>query len=422
MINLKSIWRIKEVRSSVVFVVVMLFVYRVAAHIPVPGIDSEALRSIFEGSQFIGLLNLFGGGTLDNFSIAALGVTPFITASIIFQLLPMIFPRMEEFQKEEQGRRKLNQWTRYATIPLAIVQAYGLILLFTQQSQVPLFTDTGLWTLILAILTMTAGTVFLMWVGELITEKNVGNGLSIMISAQILAGLPTFISQSVAIFDRSQLITMILFTIASLVTVVAVVIMNEAQRNIPIQYARQLSGARLRGAVTSHIPLRLNMGGVIPIIFAVSIIIFPTILAQFFVNARSEFLRNAASTISQVFQNQIFYGIFFFVLVFVFTFFYTSVIFRPQQVAENLQKQGGFVPGIRPGEQTATYLQFVTNRILLVGATFLSLIAVLPILVQQFTGNATLVIGGVSILIIVAVAIDSIKQVEAQITLRQYDL
>jgi len=421
MIQLRKIFKTKEVRNSLLFILAMLLLYRLIAHIPVPGINPLALTSAFEGNEFLGLLNIFSGGTLDNFSLAALGVAPYITSSIIFQLLGMIIPQLEEMQKEEQGRQKINQWTRWMTLPLAALQAYGLIILFGSQAQSALFSETGPFIVFLAILGMSAGTMFLTWIGELISEKNIGNGISLMILASILAGLPTFLSQNFAIVDRSQIITIILFVLAALVTIVSIVIMNEAQRNVPVQYARQVRGVHNRGAVTSHIPLRLNMGGVIPIIFAVSIILFPTVLAQFFLNARSEFLRNTAQYILELFQNGLFYGILYFVSVFVFAYFYTAVVFHPDEVAENLQKGGSFIPGIRPGKQTADYLQYVSNRILLIGATFLSLIAVLPLIVQQFTGSANLIIGGTSILIVVAVAIDAVKQIEAQLSLHEYD-
>lgn len=417
----RKVWKTPEVRKSLLFVLCMLVVFRVIAHIPLPGIDAATLSGAIEGNQFLGLLNIFSGGTLRNFSVAALGVAPYITASIIFQLLGMIIPKMEELQKEEQGRQKINQWTRYLTVPLAALQAYSLILLLEQQSGIQAFTEGGVWIVLLAIACMTTGTMFLMWIGELISEKNIGNGLSILILAGIVAGLPSFLGQSVAVFDRSQLVTFIVFAAVTLITIVAVVVMNEAQRNVPVQYARQVRGSRLRGAVSSHLPLRLNMGGVIPIIFAISMLVFPGVVAQFFVNARTELVRQAATWTIQILQNQTVYGIIYFLLVFGFSYFYTAVVFQPEQVAENLQKQGGFVPGIRPGKPTAEYLQKVTNRLLLAGALFLSLIAVLPLLMQQATGNANLVVGGTSILIVVSVIIESVKQTEAQLTLRQYD-
>ncbi len=419
--TLVRIWKTREVRNSVLFILAMLVVFRITAHVPVPGVDAGVLQNIFGGNnQFFGLLNIFSGGTLESFSVVAMGVMPYITASIIFQLLGMIVPAVEEMQKEEQGRQKITQWTRLATIPLAFVQAYGLILLLSQQGQV--FLDANVTTIVFAIVSLTAGTMFLMWMGELISEKNVGNGISILILAGIVAGLPTFLSQSLAVYDRSQLITMIAFIVVAVVTVVAIVVMNEAQRNIPVQYARAVQGSRLSGAVSSHIPLRLNMGGVIPIIFAISIVLFPTVLAQFFLNAKTDFLRDAATWTLQVFQNQTVYGIVYFALVFLFAYFYTAVIFHPDQVAENIQKQGGFIPGIRPGKQTSDYLGWVVNRLLLTGALFLALIAVLPVIMQQATGNTNLVIGGTSVLIIVAVVVDSVKQIEAQLTMREYEV
>ena len=418
--TLLRIWKVKEVRNSILFIIAMLILFRITAHIPVPGVDASALKDIFGDNQFFGLLNIFSGGTLESFSVVAMGVMPYITSSIIFQLLGMIVPQIEEMQKEEQGRQKINQWTRLATIPLCMVQAYGLILLLSQQGS--FFTSSSAWMTMFAIVSMTTGTIFLMWIGELISEKNIGNGISILILAGIIAGLPQFLSQSLSIYDRSQLVTLILFVLASIITVVSIVIMNEAQRNIPVQYARHMRGSRLSGSVSSHIPLRLNMGGVIPIIFAISIVLFPTMIAQFFINARTAWLREVATWTLQIFQNQLFYGIIYFLLVFIFAYFYTAVIFHPDRVAENIQKQGGFIPGIRPGKQTSDYLGWVVNRLLFVGASFLSLVAVLPLIVQQFTGNASLVIGGTSILIIVAVVIDSVRQVEAQLTMREYDV
>ena len=421
MISLGRLWRTREVRNSLLFVAAMLLVFRVAAHVPVPGINTSSLEALFKGNQVLGLLNVFSGGTLANFSIVALGVGPFITSSIIFQLLGMIFPKFEEMQKEEAGRQKINQWSRLLTVPLAFLQAYGLLLLFKQQTGGTLFTATDLWTQVLAIVSLVGGTIFLMWIGELISEKNVGNGTSLIIFAGIIAGLPTFITQAASVYDPSELVTAILFVALALVTVIGIVIINEAERDIPIQYARQVRGSRLSGSVTSHIPLKLNMGGVIPIIFAVSIILFPTVLAQFFVNARTPLVREAATWILQVFQNQLVYGIVFFFLVFAFTFFYTSVVFHPDTVAENLQKQGSFIPGIRPGKPTADYLEWVTNRLMLLGALFLAVIAVLPLIVRQWTGNQNIAIGGTSILIVVSVVIDTIKQIEAQMSMHEYE-
>ena len=423
MFPIRRIWKSPEVRNSLLFTFAMILVFRLAAHIPVPGVNPDALASQFSGTQLLGLLNIFSGGTLQKFSIVALGVGPYITSSVIFQLLGMIIPQMEEMQKEEQGRARINRWTRVLTVPLAALQGYSLILLFGQQTATAaLFTDGSVLNKVLAVASMTAGTIFLMWLGELISEKHVGNGTSIIIFSGIVAGLPQILSQASSVVDKSQIVTITLFAAVVLLTIVAIVVMNEAQRKIPVQYARQMRESKLAGSVASFLPLKLNPGGVIPIIFAISIILFPTVFAQFFVNATTPWVREAATWTIQAFQNQTAYGITYFVLVFAFTYFYASVVFHPDRVAENLQKQGGFVPGIRPGSPTAEYLGWVTNRLLFAGAGFLAIIAILPTLVKGFTGNQSIAIGGTSVLIVVSVVIDTVKQIEAQLTMREYDV
>lgn len=420
--TLLRILKTPELRRSILFVLFCVSVFRIGAHITLPGIDASQLSAYLEGNQFLGLLNLFSGGTLSNFSILALGLGPYITASIIIQLLGMIFPSVEEMQKEEQGRQKLNRYTRFATVPLAVFQGLALIRLLEQSGGIGLTGAalSGL-TLITALVSMTAGTVFLMWLGELISERKIGNGTSMIIFAGIIAGLPAFISQAIATYSSDDLFTMIAFVVFALVTIATVVIVGEAQRNIPVQYARGGS-LRMGGAnVSSHLPMRVSMGGMIPIMFALSIVVFPPLLAQLFANAKTVWLRDASAWVAQIFADQTFYGIFYFLLVFFFTFFYASVIFRPEQIAENLQKQGGFIPGIRPGEQTSHYLDWVKNRILLIGAVFLATIAVLPIVVQALTGSPNLVVGGSSVIIVVSVVIDMIKQIESQLTMREYD-
>jgi preprotein translocase subunit SecY len=417
------IWRIKELRNSILAVLFALTIFRIAAHITVPGVDAADLTSLLQSNQFLGLLNVFSGGTLANFSVVALGVAPYITASIVSQLLGMIFPQFEEMQKEEQGRNKINRWTRFAVVPLAIVQAYGLIAVLNQGlgggghgGGSPL-NLAGL-DLIIAVITMVAGTVFLMWIGELITERNIGNGISVLILAGIIAGFPSFIQQTAATYTSADLFDLVLFIALTIITVVTVVIINEGQRNIPVQYAR---GGSAGVRAMSQLPLRVSMGGMIPIIFAISLMIFPPLVAQFFLEARTAFIRDIAQFTLEIFGNNAFYAILYFVLVFGFTYFYASVIFKPDNVAENLQKQGGFIPGIRPGQKTSDYLEWIKNRILLVGASFLGLIAILPIVVQEITGSQNLVVGGASVLIIVAVVIDMIKQIEGQVTMRKYD-
>lgn len=418
--KLAQIWKAKDLRNNILFVLGMLVIFRLAAHLPVPGVDPEALKNFFQNNQVLGLMNVLSGGSMQNFSIVMMGVAPYITASIIFQLLGMIIPKLEEMQKEESGRQKINMWTRWLTVPLAILQSFGMITLL-RRSATGILGDIGAFDLMTMIITITAGTVFLMWIGELITEKNIGNGISLLIFAGIVSGLPQIIQTTVESYDPARLFVLIGFGIIALLTVIGVVIITEGQRNIPVQYAMQMRGNRSYGGSSTHLPLRVNMAGVIPIIFAISVILFPPMIAQFFVGAKSVWLANSAQWVIDVFQNQMVYGIMYFILVFAFTFFYTEVVFHPDQIAENLQKQGGFIPGIRPGKHTAKYLSQTTHKIIFVGALFLGAIAVLPLIMRYFTGNQSLAIGGTSLLIVVAVVIETVKQIESQLTMREYE-
>lgn len=418
--KIAQIWKVRDLRNNVLFVLGMLILFRFAAHIPIPGVDVTALREFFASNQILGLMNLFSGGVMENFSIVMMGVAPYITSSIIFQLLAMIIPSLEEMQKEEAGRQRINMWTRWATVPLAILQAFGMISIL-RRSSASVLANISSFDLFAMIITITAGTVLLMWLGELITEKKIGNGISILIFAGIISGVLKTAQQAIATYDPSNLFTIIGFLAIALVTIVGVVIITEGQRNIPVQYAKQIRGSRMFGGVSTHLPLRVNMAGVIPIIFAISVVLFPTMIAQFFMQAKTQFIANAAEWVVTIFQNQLFYGIVYFLLVFAFTFFYTEVIFHPNQVAENLQKQGGFIPGIRPGRPTSEYLAYTTHKIIFVGALFLGLIAILPLIMQYFTGMQSLAIGGTSLLIVVAVVIEIVKQVESQLTMREYE-
>jgi preprotein translocase subunit SecY len=418
--KLSQIWKAKDLRNSILFVLGMLVIFRLAAHIPVPGINAAALKSLFASNQFLGLMNLFSGGGMENFSIVMMGVGPYITSSIIFQLLGMIIPSVEEMQKEESGRQKINMWTRWATVPLAVLQSYGMITMLRRGSS-GILGDIAPFDFGLMILTITAGSIFLMWLGELITEKKVGNGISLLIFAGIVASLPTKLQQIATTFDSTQLFMLIGFVVIAIITVVGVVIINEGQRNIPVQYARQVRGNRAFGGTSSHLPLRVNMAGVIPIIFAISVVLFPSMIAQFMIHAKTAWIANIATHTISLFNNQLFYGIIYFILVFAFTYFYTEVIFHPAQISENLQKQGGFIPGIRPGKQTSDYLAGTTHKIILAGALFLGLIAVLPLVMKYFTGMQAFAVGGTSLLIVVSVVIETVKQIEAQMTMREYD-
>ncbi|NQT50021.1 preprotein translocase subunit SecY [Candidatus Kuenenbacteria bacterium] len=415
-----QIWRLKDLRNKILFVLSMLVIFRIAAHIPIPGINVENLREFFGSNQILGLLNLFSGGGMQNFSIVMMGIAPYITSSIIFQLLGMIIPKLEEMQKEEAGRQKISMYTRIATIPLAIMQAYGMITLLKQSPQ-PIIEDLSFYNLATMLITITAGTIFLMWIGELITEKKIGNGISLLIFAGIIVRVPSALQQVIVNFSQEQLINLLVFAIIAVITVIGVVIISEGQRNIPVSYAKRVRGMKMYGGMDTHLPIRVNTAGVIPIIFAISIVLFPPMMAQFLLRANSAIVKNIGQGIIDIFNNQLFYGILYFLLVFGFTYFYTAVIFHPYQIADNLQKHGGFIPGIRPGQHTAEYLQHTISRITLTGAVFLGLIAVLPLMLQQVSGLQNMVIGGTSILIVVSVAIEIVKQVESQLTMRDYE-
>lgn len=416
-----QILKARDLRRKIFFVLAMLVVFRVAAHIPVPGVDREALREFFAGNEFFGLLDIFSGGGLSRFSVVMLGVGPYITASIIFQLLTVIIPRLEELSREgEEGRHKIHQWTRYLTVPLAALQTYATIKLLNRGAR-PVVTDVSFLNLFTIIVTVTAGTLFLMWIGELISEKGIGNGVSLIIFAGIVARIPMDIYQTLRVFDPSQLASLIGFAAIAVLVIAGVVFVTEAQRNIPIVYAKRVRGMRMYGGTSTHLPLRINQAGVIPIIFALSIMLFPGMVANFFVASSLPWLSKLASEVTSLFQNQIFYGSLYFLMVIFFTYFYTAVTFNPEQVSENIQKQGGFVPGIRPGRATAVYFYKVLNRITLAGAIFLGFIAVLPFLAQAITNLKTLSIGGTAILIVVSVVIETMKQLEAQLQMREYD-
>ncbi len=418
--KLTQIWKAKDLRNNILYVLGMLVIFRLAAHIPIPGVDSTALKNLFDSNQILGLLNLFSGGGMETFSIVMMGVAPYITSSIIFQLLGMIVPTIEEMQKEEAGRQKINMWTRWLTVPLAAMQAYAMITLL-QRSNAGILGNIGPFDFGVMIITITAGTVFLMWIGELISEKKVGNGISLLIFAGIVASLPRIVQQVIVTFDQTQLFMLIGFAVIAIITVVGVVVINEGQRNIPVQYARQIRGNRSYGGTSTHLPLRVNMAGVIPIIFAISIVLFPSMIAQFLIHAKTAWIAGFAEGVIRLFNNQLFYGVIYFILVFAFTYFYTEVIFHPNQIAENLQKQGGFIPGIRPGKHTSDYLAHTTHRIILVGALFLGIIAILPLFMRYFTGVQAFAIGGTSLLIVVSVVIETVKQIESQLTMREYD-
>jgi preprotein translocase subunit SecY len=418
--KITQIFKVKELRNKILFILGILIVFRVAANIPLPGVDSEQLRRLFEGNQLLGMLNVFSGGGLTNISIVMLGVGPYITASIIMQLLTMIVPRIEQIYKEEgeAGRQKFNMWTRWLTVPLAIMQTFGLVTLLRSQNVIGVLSAFEMAVLVLIA---TTGTIFLMWLGELITEKGIGNGVSLIIFAGIVSSLPSSASKLFLTFDSTQFFTYAIIFAVMLATIAGVVLISEGQRNIAVSYAKRVHGGNTYGGASSHLPLRVNQAGVIPIIFAMSIMLFPGMIATFLTKANNETVAHLATNVNTLFQNQVFYSSMYFILIVMFTYFYTAVVFDPIKISENLQKQGGYIPGIRPGKTTADYLYKIMNRITLAGALFLGAIAVLPFIVQGLTNIQTLQIGGTSILIVVSVVIETIKQIEGQLVMRDYE-
>ncbi len=431
--TLKQVYRSKDLRRRVLVVLGLLVLFRFLAHVPVPVPDNAALanflKTVFNSNKILGFADLFSGGALTNFSIIMMGVGPYINASIIIQLLTQVVPRLESLQKEgELGRRKLNQYTRLLTLPLALVQSFGMILLVQQTSKQvtgqDLIGQPNPFQWVLMMVTITAGTMLLMWLGEIITEKGVGNGISLIIFCGIIARLPTTAGQfgSLASGDTGKLVTLVFFLIATLAIIAFVVLLNEGTRNIPVSYAKRTRGNRIYAGVDTHLPLRVITAGVIPIIFALAFLSVPGILGQLLSNAKTHWIASTAKELTVLFSTTgAVYAICYFVLVVAFTYFYTSVVFNPKDIAENLQKQGGFIPGIRPGSQTATYLQKVLNRITLAGALGLGIIAVLPFIAQSFTQSQVLTFGGTGLLIVVSVAIETLKQIEAQAITTSYE-
>lgn len=423
--TLAKIWQFKDLRNRILLTVGLLFIVRVLAFIPMPGVNLEQLQNFFQRNQIFGLLNLFSGGTMENFSIILMGVGPYITASIVMQLLTVLVPSLEALQKEgEFGRKKINQYTRYLTIPLAFMQAFSMISLLRTQGVINQLDPI---TLAVILLTTTAGTVFLMWLGEIITESGIGNGVSLIITIGIVAGLPGTLRNTLALvtagstIDTATIIGLVGFLVVFIVSIALIVIMNEGERKIPVAYARRVRGGSSYGSVQTHLPLKVNTAGVIPIIFALSILVFPGVIASYLSNANSEIIANGARAVSAFIANETYYSILYFLFVVGFTYFYTFIIFKPDQISENLQKQGGFIPGVRPGKETANYVSSVLSKITLPGSMFLGLIALLPFIIQSLTKVQTLAISGTSILIMVSVVLETMRQLQAQLLTRTYD-
>jgi preprotein translocase subunit SecY len=431
--TLRQAWRSTELRKRIAVVIGILIVFRLLAYVPVPVPNnatlSAFLKTLFNSSQLLGFANLFSGGGLSNFSIIMMGLGPYINASIIIQLLTKVIPTLEALSKEgEQGRQKINQYTRILTIPLAAVQSIGMILLIRQTAIQSTGTDLighpGLFQWFLMILSMTAGTIFLMWLGELITEKGVGNGISLIIFTGIMSRLPSSAGQflSLASGDSGKIIQLVLFLAVGVLVIFGLVMLNEGQRSIPVSYARRVRGNRIYSGVDTYLPIRLITAGVIPIIFALAFLAVPSFIGNLLTNAKTAWIASVAHWATVFFATTATtYAVSYFVLVVAFTYFYTGVVFNAADIAENMQKQGGFVPGIRPGKETAAYLNNVVTRLTLIGSLALGAVAVLPFVVQHFTNTNTLTLGGTGLLIIVAVALETLKQIQSRAIEISYD-
>ncbi len=435
--NLKSVkllWRNKELRKRLFVVMGILVGYSILTHVPAPVPDTAKLLafllSFFARSPILGFANLFTGGALGNFSIIAMGIGPYITASIVVQLLQQVIPSWEALSKEgESGQKKLNQYMRMLTLPMAVIQSFAVIALVRSLSLQSTGSDLigspslGQWAML--ITTMVAGTMFLMWLGELITEKGFGNGLSLIIAAGIVASLPSTITQQLTLLqgDASQLPKLLVLAAVFLATMFFVVIINEAQRNIPVSYARRQATQQSYNSIDTHLPLRLITAGVVPVIFALAILSAPTFLGQIFSNSSTAWIAGLAKNLTVWFANtSTIYAIVYFILIFVCTYLYTAVVFKPDDIAENLQKQGGFVPGIRPGKETAKYLKTVIRRLNFSGALALGIVAIIPIIIERVMNtNQAAAIGGTSIFILVSVAIETVRQIESRVLMATYD-
>jgi preprotein translocase subunit SecY len=416
----KSILRDREIRRKILIIAALLLVFRFFAYIPVSGVNIAQLQTLFSQNQLLGLLNIFSGNTLANFSLMALGLGPYIYASIVLQLLTVVYPKLEALSKEgEYGRQKINQYTRYLTIPLAVLQAFGMYALLRNQNIVANLNPLDLTAF---ILTMTAGTMFLLWIADLISELKIGNGTSFIIFAGIVGAMPGLLGATLQTVNEQDILKYAMLAGVAIIVVALIVFFNEAVRRIPIFYAKRVKGSQSYGGQSTHLPLRLNQAGVVPIIFAISIVLLPSLLANYFAGSQNARLVEVGTFLNTHFNpNGLYYNLLYFLLVVAFTYFYTAIVFNPQKIAEEIQKHGGFVPGIRPGKPTADFLNHVATRLTVFGAFFLGMVAILPTVVQQLTGITALLIGGTSILIVVSVVIEIVRVVEVQLTSRNYD-
>lgn len=418
--KIKVLYQDDQIRKKMLFTFFIFMVFRLFVFLPVSVVDLVKLRVLFSQSEFLSLLDIFSGGTLINFSVMALGLGPYINASIIMQLLTVVFPSLEALTKEgEFGRAKINQYTRLLTLPISLLQAIGIYVLLHNQK---IIDKLSFFELVSFVLTMAAGTFILMWFGELISEFGLGNGVSLLIFTGIVARLPIVMTQTFLIINYETLVNFIIFIILAVFVIGSVVFINEAVRKIPVYYAKRIKGGRVYQSASNYLPLKLNQAGVIPIIFAVSFVLFPQLVGNFLSYVKNPLVANTAKFLANIFNpSGFFYNFFYFLLVIGFTFFYTMIIFNPQKIAEEIQKYGGFIPGIRPGEMTKKYLETTLYKITSVGAVFLGVIAILPSIVSRITGLVNLTIGGTGILIVVSVVLETFKMIEAQMVMKKYD-
>jgi preprotein translocase subunit SecY len=418
---ISNAWKLPDLRRKLIFTFIILVIFRLAAHVPVPGIQSAELRKIFEANQLLGLLNMFSGGAMASFSVMAMGVYPYITASIIMQLLQPLIPALEELSKEgEAGRNKLNQYMLLVTIPLAALQGFSQATLLQRAGALVNFglSRATLLPTLATLATLTAGTMFAIWLGELIDEEGIGNGISLIIFSGIVSEVPGRVGSLIL----SNLPGLFFFLAVTVVTIVVIIFIQEGQRRIPVQYAKRVRGTKVYGGASTHIPLQVNSAGMIPLIFGVSIMLLPGVVSSYFVGSKVTWLARIAEVVSRVFNSEgVIYWILYFLLVIGFSYFYTDMMFQQQNLAEMLQRQGGFVPGIRPGKRTSDYLSGVLRRITLVGAIFLGVVAILPFLTRHVTGGGQMMVTSTGLLIVVGVVLDTMKQLEAQLLMRHYE-
>lgn len=417
--KVKLIWTDATLRKRVLFVLFALIVFRLLSAIPIPGIDTFELNRFLSNNQFFGILNIFSGGGLTNLSIIMLGVGPYITGSIIMQLLTIMVPALKRIYHEEgeMGRKRFTQYSRLLTVPLSAIQGFTLLAILENQN---ILVNLTVFDRVTNLFIVIAGSVLLMWLGELVSEFGIGNGVSLIIFAGIVSTLPSQVSQLLFTFNVSQIPLYLSFVVFGALVIGGIVLVTEAERPIPVTYAKRVRGMKLYGGGSTYLPLRVNQAGVIPIIFALSILLFPQMIGAFLARFSNEIILKISQILISFTQTSVLYAILYFILVFLFTYFYTAVTFDPEALSTNLQKNGAFIPGIRPGPSTADYISKVLSRITLLGAVFLGFIAVLPLIMQYLTGISTLALGGTSVLIVVSVVLELLKKIDAQISMREY--